>query len=168
MTRGCATHAHTHTNTQSLHPSALLLIRITPLNKWSLLLLFPLPLGELSLLLLSPTMSLTCAVPLQQPPQPPTTKSLYSNITLPLFLEKRSLCPLVSYSPRCVRISRYHRHPCPHHHHHHHPLHPTPALQPPTPTCAYAEEEGISTVAAAKHHTTKEMHTSDSNHQEGR
>lgn len=160
-------HTCSHTQTQSPHPSALLLIRITPLNKWSLLLLFPLPLGELSLLLLSPTMSLTCAVPLQQPPQPPTTKSLYSNITLPLFLEKRSLCPLVSYSPRCVRISRYHRHPCPHHHHHH-PLHPTPALQPPTPTCAYAEEEGISTVAAAKHHTTKEMHTSDSNHQEGR
>ncbi|CAB1459121.1 unnamed protein product [Pleuronectes platessa] len=48
---------------------------------------------------------------------------------------------------------------------------PTPSPQPPTlplPTCAYAEEGCISTVAAAKHHTTKEMRTSDSNHQEGR
>lgn len=112
-------------------------------------------------------MSQTCALPLQQPPPPPTTKSLYSDIMLPLFLEKRFVCPLVFYSQRCVRISRYHRHPCltkP-------PLHPTPAPHPPTPplpTCAYAEEGSISTVAAAKHHTTKEMRTSDSNHQEGR
>lgn len=57
-------------------------------------------------------MSQTCALPLQQPPPPTTTKSLFSNIMLPLFLEKRSLRPLVSYSQRCVRISRYHRHPC--------------------------------------------------------
>ncbi|KAK5903844.1 hypothetical protein CgunFtcFv8_007590 [Champsocephalus gunnari] len=38
----------------------------------------------------------------------------------------------------------------------------------PSPTSAYAEEGSISTVAAAKHHITKEMRTSDSNHQEGR
>lgn len=45
----------------------------------------------------------------------------------------------------------------------HHPL-----RLHPTPTCAYAEEGSISAVATAKHHTTKEMRTSDSNHQEGR
>lgn len=68
-------------------------------------------------------MSQTCALPLQEPPPaPPTAKSLFSDIMPPLFLEKCSLCPLVSYSQRCVRISRYHKHPCLAN-----PLHPTPA-----------------------------------------
>ena len=50
----------------------------------------------------------------------------------------------------------------------HHPLSRPLLPTPPSPTCAYAEEGSISTVAAAKHHITKEMRTSDSNHQEGR
>lgn len=48
---------------------------------------------------------------------------------------------------------------------------PLPIQYPPTHpclACAYAEKGSISAVAAAKHHTTKEMRTSDSNHQEGR
>lgn len=60
-------------------------------------------------------------------------------------------------------ISRYYRHPLP-------PTHSSPILNPTLSllTCAYAEERSISAVAAAKHCTTKEMRTSDSNHQEGR
>lgn len=113
--------------------------------------------------MLSSTMSQPHAMPLQEHPPPAAAKSLFPAIILPLSLQKCSFCPLVSYSQRCVRISRYHRHPAL----------PTPFIQHPlqlhpTPTCAYAEEGSISTVATAKHHTTKEMRTSDSNHQEGR
>lgn len=113
------THSHTHT-IPSFNDCLFftLLTEYRSLNSQSCLFLF------LFLLLsgfsvhwlavipvLSSTMSQTCALPLQHPhpyhPNPctPISCSHY-------FLVKRSLCPLVSDSQRCVRISRYHRHPC--------------------------------------------------------
>lgn len=89
---------------------------------------------------------------------PPPSKFLDSDIPLLLFLPKRSLCPLVSDSQRCVMIEKKKKVQ-------------TPLSIPSYPSPAYlciCRRRNISAVAAAKHSTTKEMHTSDSRHQEGR
>ncbi len=92
-------------------------IRIMPFNSQSPLFLSPFPLRGLSALVSCHPCDIIhnvrdMCLALATAPAPTATKSLHCDIMLPLFLEQRFLCPLVSFSQRCVRISRYHRHPC--------------------------------------------------------
>lgn len=126
------------------------------------------------ILVLSLTMSQARALPLH-PPHPPQTTSTtamripllrYTALTIPPEASPLSFdvwFPKVCHDQQILQVPSPRRvcHP---------PTDSNPILNPTLSllTCAYAEEGSISAVAAAKHHTTKEMRTSDSNHQEGR